>query len=1264
MKKHGIEIATTDVLGNKIEPKLLVGDFNGYGSGEIFDANAVHQLVLQQIADLINLAPEALDTLGEIADVLNLKEDAIADLEEIRSGAALGATSYQKPQSGIPYSDMAEAVQLLLDKAGTALQSHQDISHKVDRNELEEVAFTGSYQSLSNKPFIPTLVSQLANDAGYLTQHQDISMKADRSELFSREYDDLLNKPVIPVVPENVGDFVNNVGYLTQHQDISGKQDVIADLETIRAGAALGATSIQQHQSLANYYTKGEVDTIQTTIEGEIPTKLSQLQNDPGYITAHQSLSDYLRIADLPQNLSSYNNDVPFLTQHQDISGKADKSETVTNVAYDTTNKKLIKTINNTDSDIVNSSTVVSDGITVVNNTPTLDWNTTSTIGSVQGTELKVKLPANPNTDTNTAALKVSDTTNKKINTVESPNSYIQFEGGTNEFTVKDGVNSFKVSVTPSITNNVTGSSLTANNIILGNGSSAIKDGGKSIESGANTTLSANDSRIPTSLVVKNYIDTSLTSVLKYKGTIGSSGATVTALPATHYVGWVYVVAKAGTFAGKACEVGDYIICRVDGTSADNTHWDVVNGENQVSSANNTATWGNAVVVGNVDGTDLKFTMPAKPSYAFSDITGTASTSQIPNLDASKITSGTFAVARIPSLSYVKLSDTEQTIESTIDTYSKGIVEFYRTSHAIALINFANKDSEGNKRTLGAIGFKADGIGDLMLRSGSTYYKIYNESNLLSETAASGGTTLSLVTTGEKYSWNNKYSSTTSRTANTVLAAPNGAAGAATFRALVAADIPSLAASKITSGTFAVARIPDLSGTYLPLTGGTLTGALGFNNNVGINMQDSANTSRSVMYMSTSNNLLIGAGSRAAGNTYIYGTNIKFRYGASGTNDGMILTTDGNIGIGTVEPAYKFEVSNVTDGTAAWSGKFFGENTVDGTTTRTAVLLANSGSNGLFVGTNASTNDKYIATFQKATTAASGASEGNAAMQIRADGSVCIGVFAATCSTAIGTAAKTATINGYTLVSGRVVRITFSNGNSVTAPTLNISSTGAKTIRQANNTALTSTTIAAGDVVDLQYDGTYYKIVGINQNIGEGYSLWVNSVIKATHSISVSKPTSASSTIFVENINKKISLYASTNGGIYDHKTSTWLLATNGTNTWLGQGNVAIDTAENTSYKLYVNGTVGATNFYTTSDRSKKENIEQYSEHISKFTLKETGHDAYGVIAQDVPEMFRNGEEGSYTVDYNSVLSYYVGTLENKVKMLEERLDILEKGGK
>ena len=83
-----------------------------------------------------------------------------------------------------------------------------------------------------------------------------------------------------------------------------------------------------------------------------------------------------------------------------------------------------------------------------------------------------------------------------------------------------------------------------------------------------------NNTQIATTAFVMNAFQAN--DAMVFKGTIGSSGATVADLPATHYQGWTYRVIEAGTYAGKVCEIGDMLICVTDGTSADNDHWTVV----------------------------------------------------------------------------------------------------------------------------------------------------------------------------------------------------------------------------------------------------------------------------------------------------------------------------------------------------------------------------------------------------------------------------------------------------------------------------------------------------------------------------------------------------------------------------------------------------------------------------------------------------------------------------------------------------------------
>ena len=87
-------------------------------------------------------------------------------------------------------------------------------------------------------------------------------------------------------------------------------------------------------------------------------------------------------------------------------------------------------------------------------------------------------------------------------------------------------------------------------------------------------TDGTNNTQIATTQFVHNAFKAN--DAMVWKGTIGSSGATVSSLPATHYQGWTYKVITAGTYAGQTCEIGDMIICVTDGTSASDAHWTVV----------------------------------------------------------------------------------------------------------------------------------------------------------------------------------------------------------------------------------------------------------------------------------------------------------------------------------------------------------------------------------------------------------------------------------------------------------------------------------------------------------------------------------------------------------------------------------------------------------------------------------------------------------------------------------------------------------------
>lgn len=144
---------------------------------------------------------------------------------------------------------------------------------------------------------------------------------------------------------------------------------------------------------------------------------------------------------------------------------------------------------------------------------------------------------------------------------------------------------------------------------------------------GSNNGTSFNDNTyvaVPSKDYVDNAVNVALTSVLKYKGTLGTGG-TITALPTatSANVGDVYVVKTSGEYANvdvnidgtnettsgkKSLEAGDYVIGTWNGSSY---MWSAVNGENQVDdkaatlTVSYTGAASGATTIATVDGTNI-----------------------------------------------------------------------------------------------------------------------------------------------------------------------------------------------------------------------------------------------------------------------------------------------------------------------------------------------------------------------------------------------------------------------------------------------------------------------------------------------------------------------------------------------------------------------------------------------------------------------------------------------------------------------------------
>ena len=142
----------------------------------------------------------------------------------------------------------------------TATELAQELGGKANTADLAEVATSGSYNDLTNKPTIPA--AQVQSDWN-------------ESDTTSKAY--IKNKPTIPTVPTNVSAFNNDAGYITA-PDVADKQDKMTIVQV-----ASGTTAI--NAAVNTYYeVAGEVGTLVITLP--TPTDTSKVSMVVVHLTA------------------------------------------------------------------------------------------------------------------------------------------------------------------------------------------------------------------------------------------------------------------------------------------------------------------------------------------------------------------------------------------------------------------------------------------------------------------------------------------------------------------------------------------------------------------------------------------------------------------------------------------------------------------------------------------------------------------------------------------------------------------------------------------------------------------------------------------------------------------------------------------------------------------------------------------------------------------------------------------------------------------
>ena len=288
-------------------------------------------LALPSVLDSANIVVEG-DPLAELLDAKMDKPAVEGTAGQILSLDENGQNVWRDEQE-IPEQEQADWAESDSSEV-SYIQNKPDLSVYAEKSELAAVATSGDYDDLSNKPFIPTKVSELQNDSDYQTESdvstalEPYSLTIDTGSKLSLSMDSdykltiallnasdtTLDSKVIDLPIESMivnASYASGVLTLT----LQNGQTISVDISDIVSGLVPDSRTVNGHAldadiditasdlSLAAVAETGDYDDLSN--KPVIPTDTSELTNGAGFVTAADlatvaTTGDYADLSNLP----------------------------------------------------------------------------------------------------------------------------------------------------------------------------------------------------------------------------------------------------------------------------------------------------------------------------------------------------------------------------------------------------------------------------------------------------------------------------------------------------------------------------------------------------------------------------------------------------------------------------------------------------------------------------------------------------------------------------------------------------------------------------------------------------------------------------------------------------------------------------------------------------------------------------------------------------------------------------------------------------